>query len=196
MRVRRLTLASWVFVTLLAGAGAGRASAQVLGAPVSISLNAIQPGAITVTVQSGGVQSIPSLTSNAINAFPSPVQIFTQWDIRPNTGSALSLVAYFSSPAQALTTGATNIPSSRIEARMTTGAVPAFTPITSNGVATLGTAGGSLVLWTNNCFATSNAASCRRSSRTDQLDLRLNLTGLALPPGTYAGTLTLRAVLY
>ncbi len=196
MRVRRLTLASWVFVTLLAGAGAGRASAQVLGAPVTISLNALQPGAITVTVQSGGVQSIPSLTSNAINAFPSPVQIFTQWDIRPNTGSAMSLVAYFSVPAQALSSGTANIPSSRVEARMTTGAIPTFTPITGNGISVVGTPGGSVVLWTNNCFASSNAASCRRASRTDQLDLRLNLTGVTLPPGTYAGTLTLRAVLY
>ncbi|MBP2647269.1 MAG: hypothetical protein H6Q77_893 [Gemmatimonadetes bacterium] len=196
MRVPRLTCASGVLAILLAGAGVGRASAQVLGAPVTISMAATQPGLLTVTVQSGGVQSIPSLTSNAINPFPTPVQIFTQWDIRPNTGSAMSLVAYFSVPAQALTTGATNIPSSRVEARMTTGSVPAFTPITGNGVGGVGTPGGSVVLWTNNCFASSNAAACRRANRTDQLDLQLNLTGLTLPPGTYAGTLTLRAVLY
>ena len=186
-----------VLVTVFAMASAGRASAQVLGAPVTISMAATQPGQITVTVQSGGVQTIPNLLPNAINAFPAPVQVFTQWDIRPNTGSALSLVAYFSVPSQALTTGAANIPSSRVEARMTTGSVPTFTPINGNGVGTVGTAGGSIVLWTNGCFATSNAAACRRSSRTDQLDLRLNMTGVpALATGTYSGTLTLRAVLY
>jgi hypothetical protein len=97
----------------------------------------------------------------------------------------MSLVAYFSVPAQALSSGTANIPSSRVEARMTTGAIPTFTPITGNGVSVVGTPGGSVVLWTNNCFATSNAASCRRASRTDQLDLRLNLTGahtVAGPP--------------
>ena len=196
MRVRRFTLAGMVLVTLLAVAGAGGASAQVLGSPVTISLAATQPGQLTVTVQSGGVQTIPSLTPNAINPFPSPVQIFTQWDVRPNTGSALSLVAYFSVPAQALTTGASNIPSSRVEGRMTTGSVPTFTPVSGNGVSVVGTPGGSLLLWTNNCFASSNAATCRRNNRTDQLDLRLNLIGAALAPGTYSGTLTLRAVLY
>jgi len=196
MRVRRLTLASLVLVATLATAGAGRASAQVLGAPVTISLAATQPGQLTVTVQSGGVQTIPNLLPNAINNFPSSVQVYTQWNVRPNTGNALSLVAYFSVPAQALTTGAANIPSSRVEARMTTGSVPTFTPITGNGVGTVGTAGGSLVLWTNNCFASSNAAACRQNSRTDQLDLRLNLVGAALATGTYSGTLTLRAVLY
>lgn len=196
MRVRRLTLASSVLATLLAGAGVGRASAQVLGAPVTISLAATQPGVLTVTVQSGAVQTIPSLASNAVNPFPSPVQVFTQWDIRPNTGTALSLVAYFAVPAQALTTGTSNIPAGRVEARMVSGSVPAFTPITANGIGGVGTPGGSITLWTNNCFASSNAAACRRNNRTDQLDLRLNLTGVTLPPGTYAGTLTLRAVLY
>ena len=196
MRVRRFVLASLVLVAMLATAGARRASAQVLGAPVTISLAATQPGALTVTVQSGGVQTIPSLLPNAINNFPSSVQVYTQWNVRPNTGNALSLVAYFSVPAQALTTGAANIPSSRVEARMTTGAVPTFTPITGNGVGTRRHRRWKPCPLDRQLLRLQQRASVPPNSRTDQLDLRLNLIGAALSTGTYSGTLTLRAVLY
>jgi hypothetical protein len=54
-------------------------------------------------------------------------------------------------------------------------------------------AGGSLVLFT---YSVCNSNACRRQTRTDPLDLQLDLTGLILAPGTYTGTLNLRAVTY
>jgi hypothetical protein len=193
MPARRYRIAG-ALVALLAAAGGGSLHAQAgtVGPVVPITLSAVQPGVLTVTVQSGGIQSIPSLTSNAINPFPSPIQIYTQWNLRPNSGSSLSLVAWFALPARALS-GPQDISSSRVEARMTTGAVPAFEPIDNSPVGGVGTAGGSLVLWT---FPLCNSNFCRRNERTDPLDLRLNLTGLVLPPGLYAGTLYLRAITY
>jgi hypothetical protein len=181
-------------LSVLASAAAARgaaAQAGTLGAPVSVSLAAEKPATLSVSIVSGGSQSIASLVSGAVNNFPTPVQVQTSWDLRPNSGT-LSLVAYVGNPAQALT-GPASIPSSRLRARMTTGAVPTYTPIASNGVGGVGTAGGSLVLFT---YAVCNSNACRQQTRTDPLDLQLDLSGLALPPGNYSGTLTLRAVTY
>lgn len=184
-------------ILLLTGAGGGilHAQAGTLGAPVAITLNAAASSVLTITIQSGAVQSIPSLVAGAPNQFPTPVQVLTQWNLSPMGpgGASLSLVAYFITPATALVSGPNAIPASLVEARVTTGALPAFTPITGNGVGGVGTAGGSAILWTQ-LICNSNA--CRNSQRTDQLDLRLNLTGFTPPPGTYSGTLNLRAVTY
>jgi hypothetical protein len=179
---------------LLAAAVASplHAQAGVLGAPVTVTLAAALPPSLTVLVIAGATQTIPSLTSGALNTFPTPAQVQTSWDLRPNSGT-VSLVAYFTQPTQAMVSGANVIPSSRIRARMTSGSVPAFTPISGAGAGGVGTAGGSLVLFT---FPICNSNACRRVTRTDPLDLQLDLTSLVLRPGTYTGTLNLRAVTY
>jgi hypothetical protein len=193
-RGARLALASLALV-----AGAGRASAQVLGSPVPISLNVNQTSTLTVTIQSGAVQTLtsPSL-SNQITNFPAPVQILTAWDFRPNTVSSLSLVAFFAAPATAMAGPNGAIASSRIQGQISSSTGPVapapttWTSFTSNGVSTNGVAGGSLALWT---FAISgNAAAVRRNQQLNRLDLRLNLTGITLPSGTYTGTLVIRAM--
>lgn len=168
------------------------AQAGTLGAPVTVTLAAALPPSLTVLVTAGASQTIASVTSGALNTFPTPVQIRTSWDLRPNSGT-LSLVAYFTAPAQAMASGANAIPSSRIRGRMASGSVPVFTPINNAGAGGVGVAGGSLVLFT---YAVCNSNACRRQTRTDPLDLQLDLTGLVLPPGTYTGTLNLRAVTY
>lgn len=155
-----------------------------------ISLAATAPSALSVAVTSGAVQTIAGLADNAVNNFPSPVVIQTTWDVKPGQTNTVQLVAYFTVPAQALVGGTTQIPSSRILGRMTTGLPVAFTAITQNGVGAVGTAGGSLRL-----FSVNISGANKNSARTDNLDLQLNLVGLPpLPAGSYTGVLNLRAV--
>jgi hypothetical protein len=155
-----------------------------------ISLAATAPGALTVTVTSGAAQTINGVIDNAVNNFPSPVVIQTSWNVNPGQTNTMNLVAYFSTPAQAMVGGATQIPSSRILGRMLTGIPVAFTAITQNAIGGVGTAGGSLRL-----FGVNIGGANKDASRTDNLDLQLNLVGFpALRAGAYTGVLNLRAV--
>jgi hypothetical protein len=143
-----------------------------------------------VTVTSGAVQTIAGLTDNAINNFPSPVVIQTDWNVNPGQTNTMNLVAYFTTPAQAMVGGTVQIPSSRILGRVLTGNPTSFTAISQNGVGGVGAAGGSLLLYSLNINGTNKIA-----TRTDNLDLRLNLVGFpTLPTGLYSGVLNLRAV--
>jgi hypothetical protein len=154
-----------------------------------ISLAAASLSTFTVLVTSGAVQNIPAVVDNAVNNFPSPVVIQTTWSVSPGQTNTVNLVAYFSIPAQALV-GGTQIPSSRVEGRMATGIPTAFTAISQNAVGGVGTAGGSLHL-----FGVNISGANKNASRTDNLDLRLNLVGFpTLPAGAYVGVLNLRAV--
>jgi hypothetical protein len=155
-----------------------------------ISLAATAVGALTVTVTSGAVQTIANVTDNAVNSFPSPVVIQTSWNVNPGQTNTVDLVAYFSLPAQALVGGTTQIPSSRVLGRMSTGIPTTFTAITQNGIGGIGPAGGSLQL-----FAVNINGGNKDASRTDNLDLQLNLVGFpTLAAGAYVGVLNLRAV--
>jgi len=155
-----------------------------------ISLAAAAASTLTVLIQSGAIQTIPSVTDNAINTFPSPVVIRTDWNVNPGQTNTVELVAYFALPAQALVAGATLIPSSRVEGRVTTGLPVAFSAFTQNGVGGVGTAGGSLPL-----FSVAIGGGNKNDFRTDNLDLRLNLVGFpTLPAGAYTGVLNIRAV--
>ena len=155
-----------------------------------ISLAAAAPGNLTVTVQSGGIQTITGIADNAVTNFPSPVVIQTAWNVNPGQTNTVNLVAYFSLPAQAMVGGTTQIPSSRLLGRMTTGLPVTFTAITQNGVGGVGTAGGSLRL-----FSVNIGGANKNASRTDNLDLQLNLVGFpALAAGAYTGVLNIRAV--
>jgi len=177
-------------VALALGAREARAQSGTVAAARVISLLATKTSQLSVTVTSGAVQSIPSLTDNAVNNFPSPVVVTTGWDVNPGQTNTVNLIAYFTTPAQALSGGATQIPSSRVLAQMTTGLPVAFTAITQNAVGGVGTAGASLRL-----FAQAISGPNKKSSRTDNLNLQINLVGFPiLAPGTYTGTLNLRAV--
>jgi hypothetical protein len=175
---------------LALGAREARAQAGTVSAARVIALVATKTSQLSVTVTSGAVQSIASLTDNAVNNFPTPVVITTGWDVNPGQTNTVNLMAYFTTPAQALSGGSTQIPSSRVLGRMTTGLPVAFTAITQNAVGGVGTAGGSLRL-----FAQNITGANKKTSRTDNLDLEINLVGFpTLAPGTYSGTLNLRAV--
>lgn len=172
-------------VTVPAEAQAGRlAQAQVL------SLVLAAPSVLGVTITSGASQSIASLTDNAVNGFPSPVTILTNWNLNPGQTARVNLVAYFTTPSQALVGGATQIPSSRVLGRVTTGLPVTFTAISQGPVGGIGTAGGSLQLFSQAISGTNKVA-----TRTDNLDLQLDLVGFpTLDPENYTGTLTLQAV--
>ncbi|MBL8958796.1 MAG: hypothetical protein JNJ98_03005 [Gemmatimonadetes bacterium] len=151
-----------------------------------------QANSITLLVTSGATQSIGGLVDGAINAFPSPVRLSTQWSVT-SLITTVDLIGYFAAPASALTNGSTNLGSSLLEGRMTTGRVPTFTPFTQGPVGGQGVAGGTLHLFRQLIISPFNGV----GQRTDQLDLQLNLQGQpVLPPGTYQGTLTLRATVY
>src|SRR4051812_7199596 len=125
--------------------------ARELSAQVQIiSLAATAPGALTVTVTSGAVQTIANVADNAVNSFPSPVVIQSSWNVNPGQTSTVNLVAYFTIPAQALVGGPLQIPSSRILGRVATGIPTTFTAITQNALGGVGTAGGSLRLFAVN----------------------------------------------
>jgi hypothetical protein len=154
-----------------------------------ISLAAASLSNLSVLVTSGAAQNIPAVVDNAVNNFSSPVVIQTTWSVNPGQTNTVDLMAYFSIPAQALV-GGTQIPSSRVEARMATGIPTTFTAISQNAIGGVGTAGGSLHL-----FAVNIGGGNKNASRTDNLDLRLNLVGFpTLPAGSYVGVLNLRAV--
>jgi hypothetical protein len=172
--------------------GAREAGAQggTVSAAQVISLAATKTSQLTITIGSGAVQSLPSLTDNAVNSFPTPVVITTSWDLNPGQTNTVNLMAYFTTPSQALSGGATQIPSSRVLGRMTTGLPVAFTALTQNAVGGIGTAGGSLRL-----FAQNISGPNKKANRTDNLDLQIDLVGFpTLAPGLYTGTLNLQAV--
>jgi hypothetical protein len=172
------------------GARGAEAQGGTVSAARVISLAATKTTQLTIAIGSGAVQSIPSLTDNAVNNFPTPVVITTSWDLNPGQTNSVNLMAYFTTPTQALAGGTTQIPSSRVLGRMTTGLPVGYTAMTQNAVGGIGTAGGSLRL-----FSLTITGANKKTSRTDNLDLQLNLVGFpTLAPGLYSGTLNLRAV--
>lgn len=188
----RLRAFPTVVTALTIATATASAQAGLTSNGATVSLSAVKSPSLTVTVNSGGTQSLSSITDNATNDFPSTVNITTAWDVNPSAAS-VSLVGYFTTPTAALTNGAFNIASSSVKGKVTTvgapGAPAAFTAFTNNAVGAAGTAGGSLTLFTETITGANKA-----SSRTIDLALQLDLTGQATTPGTYSGTLNLRAV--
>ena len=189
IRLRALPLAAAAIVLL-----AGHASAQagLTSNLESVSLSAVKSASLTVAVNSGGTQSIAALTDNAVNNFPSAVNITTSWDINPSAAS-VTLVGYFSTAASALSNGSFDIASSLVKGRVTTAGAPntpaSFTAFTQGAVGGVGTASESLTLFSEMITGVN-----KKSDRTIDLELQLDLTGQTLTPGTYTGTLNLRAV--
>jgi hypothetical protein len=168
---------------LLIGAGNARAQVGTLSNIPTIALTATKEATLTVTPATS-VASLASITdgSNA-NVF-TPVSITTEWNL--TAGSSVDLIGWFGTPAQALANGSDFIPSSRVEGRVN---AAAYAPFTGAAVGGVGVAGGSLQL-----FSQAVAAGTFFGARTDQLELRLDLTGATTRAGDYIGTLNLQAV--
>lgn len=189
IRPRTLNLTVAVLVLL---ANKAWAQAGLMSNIESVSLSAVKSASLTVTVNSGGTQNIAALSDNAVNNFPSAVNITTAWDINPSAAS-VTLVGYFANASAALTAGGIDLASSLVKGRITTAGAPnaptSFTAFTQNAVGGVGTASGSLTLFRETITGVN-----KNSNRTIDLELQLDLTGQTLTPGTYSGTLNLRAV--
>ena len=173
-------------VLAVSAALSGAASAQVLSGVGNVSLNATLPQSVSLSVTSGSSVNF-ALTQNAATAGDVPTVIQTAWNLNPGQVGAVTLYGYFDVPAQALTDGTgNNIPTSWVEGQMTTGTPTSFTAFTQTNP--VGPAGGSLALFTSSITGLNKI-----STRTDNLNLRIDLTGQSLPAGTYTGTLRLQA---
>lgn len=171
-------------------AGAAQAQAGLLSSVQTVTINATKNSSLTVAINSGGTQTLASISDNAVNNFTTPVNITTSWDINPSA-SAVVLVGYFATPAQALASGTNYITSSLMKGRLgTSGAFNPFTGgVVSGGGQNAGVAGGTLQL-----FSQAITGANRNSNRTDDLYLQIDLTGQTAIPGSYSGTLNLRAI--
>lgn len=185
LRSLRYALTATAFAAVTASAQSGLLS----GTP-TVAINATKQATLTVTINSGGTQTMAALTDNTANNFATPVNITTAWDINPSA-AAVVLVGYFTTPAQALANGTNYITSSLVKGRV--GLAGAYNPFTggvvNGGANSVGVAGGSLQLFSQGITGVN-----RNSNRTDDLYLQIDLTGQTAVPGTYAGTLNLRAI--
>jgi hypothetical protein len=149
----------------------------------TVALTATKNATLTVS-PNASTATLASITDNSNANNFTPVSLTTAWNL--TAGSSVRLVGWFATPAQALVNGTDFIPSSKLEGRV---GATAFAPFTSGAVGSVGVAGGSLQL-----FSQAVAAGSYFGSRTDQLDLRLDLTGTTTVAGNYTGTLNLQAV--
>lgn len=150
-----------------------------LSATLSESLTvAASPSTVTFPLVAGG-----TATGNA------PVAVTTTW-VLSGSRTTVTLIGYFASATAALSNAGppvVDIPTSEVLGQMTTGTPTTFTAFTQT--APLGPAGAGLTLFTQAISATN-----RSSTRTDNLNLQINLTSQPqLPAGTYTGTLNIQA---
>ena len=166
----------------------GLQEGEVIAQAVRVGQAAVRPaaflgGSVSVSVAPASISF--NLISDRVTSSSSSVGVTTTW-----TGlrrlSRMNLYGYFSSADAALTgsSPAVSIPSSAVLGQMPAGSPSSFTPFTqSNPIA-----GASLLLYCEPLMAGSDG------SRTDTLNMEINLEGLApLPAGTYTGTLYLQA---
>lgn len=171
--------------TALLLVGSSSAMAQV-GLPsnmATVALTATKNATLTVS-PNASTATLAGITDNSNANNFTPVSLTTAWNL--TAGSSVRLVGWFATPAQALANGTDFIPSSKVEGRVN---AAAYAPFTSGAVGGVGIAGGSLQL-----FSQAVAAGSYLGTRTDQLDLRLDLTGTTTVAGDYTGTLNLQAI--
>jgi len=157
------------------------AGAQIKSNVATVNLSATLNSGITITAAPGLVNF--TLVRNGTAPGSAPVSITTSWRL-PLVFGNISEYAYFTSPAAALTDGASdNIPSSSVSGSFNGGAFTAFT-----GTSPLA-AGSSITLFNQFFFILFT----NPGTRTDTLNLQINTTGLNLPAATYTGVLHIQA---
>lgn len=168
---------------LLAGSSAASAQVGLTSNVATVALTATKAATLTVS-PNASTATLASITDNSTANNFTAVSLTTAWNL--TAGSSVRLVGWFATPAQALVNGTDLIPSSKVEGRV---GAAAYAPFSSAAVGGVGVAGGSLQL-----FSQAVGSGSYFGSRTDQLDLRLNLTGTTTMAGDYTGTLNLQAV--
>jgi hypothetical protein len=168
---------------MLVGVSGAQAQVGLTSNVATVALTATKAPTLTVT-PNASTATLASITDNSIaNAF-TPVSLTTDWNL--TAGSSVRLIGWFATPAQALVNGTAFIASSKVEGRV---GATAYAPFTGAAVGGVGVAGGSLQL-----FSQAVGAGSFFGTRTDQLDLRLNLLGTTTLAGDYIGTLNVQAI--
>lgn len=181
--VRTLGLALGVLALLFVAPSAG---AQFLSGLTNVTLNATTVTSLSIVIPSGSSVNFTLLQGAPANG-STAAAITTSWNVNPGKTGAISLYGYFSTPSAALAGSIYNIASTYVEGRMTTGSPVAYTPFTQTNP--VGPAGGSLLLFSETITGVN-----KNKTRTDNLDVRINLTtSPAVPAGTYTGTLRIQA---
>jgi hypothetical protein len=154
--------------------------AQVNSNIANVLLNA--PLAESVTIAAGPGTVNFTLVPNGPAAGSAPVTVTTSWALL-KTRTSVKLYGYFAS-ANALNDGAgDNIPNTSVKASVNGGALTAFNTGTPYG-------GNFGMTFFNQAITAANANS---SHGPDSIALTIDTTGLALPAGTYTGTLIIEA---
>jgi hypothetical protein len=170
-------------LALTLATGVAHAQAGLTSTPATVSLTATKSSTLTLTPTSATATLASITDSSAANVF-TPVTLSTSWNL--TAGTSVDLVGWFATPAQALVNGTDFVPSSKVEGRV---GATAFAPFTSGATGGVGVANGSLVL-----YSQAVGAGSFLGSRSDQLDVRLNLANTSTVAGNYTGTLNLQAV--
>jgi hypothetical protein len=168
---------------LLLGSRSALAQVGLTSNVATVALTATKAATLTVS-PNASTATLASITDNSTANNFTPVSLTTAWNL--TAGSSIRLIGWFATPAQALVNGSDFIPSSKVEGRV---AAAAYAPFSAGAVGGVGVAGGSLQL-----FSEAVGPGSYFGSRTDQLDLRLNLTGTTTLAGDYTGTLNLQAI--
>jgi len=146
----------------------------------NINLNAVLNTSLTVSAAPGTVNF--ALPPNGVASGSSAINITTTWTLSPSTGR-VTIWAYFSSAASALSDGAgDNIPSASVSGSPDGGAFAPFTGAGPFGAAS------SLRIFSFRVLGFNKSG-----TRSDTLALQISTVGLALPAGTYSGTLEIQA---
>ena len=170
-------------VLLVVSASSALAQVGLTSNVATVALTATKAATLTVS-PNASTATLASITDNSNANNFTAVSLTTDWNL--TAGSSVRLIGWFATPAQALANGTNFIPSSKVEGRL---GAAAYTPFTAAAVGGIGVAGGSLQL-----FNQPVAAGSYFGTRTDQLDLRLNLIGTTTIAGDYTGTLNLQAI--
>jgi hypothetical protein len=170
-----LLLATFVSMTPQSGQTQNRSRIGVVRPALGESLTvSALPGAVAFNLAPG---------ASAVGS--APVVITTTWVLTSRT--SLNLYASFSSSTAALTDGlGHNIASAQLLGQVTTGLPTTFTAFTQTSP--LGPAGADLKL-----FSQSLGISTQSGVRNDNLNLKIDLTGIGTPAGVYVGTLNIQA---
>jgi hypothetical protein len=170
-------------VLVLVGSETAQAQVGLTSNVATVALTATKNATLTVT-PNASTATLASITDNSTANDFTPVSLTTSWNL--TAGSSVRLIGWFATPAQALVNGTNFIPSSKVLGRV---GATAYSPFTGAALGGVGVAGGSLQL-----FSQAVAAANYFGSRTDQLDLRLDLTATTTMAGDYLGTLNLQAI--
>jgi hypothetical protein len=174
--VKRYLAVPFLLLLLTASAARAQINANVAGVNLAATLDT----SLTVVAAPNAVNF--ALVPNGVANGSAPITVTTIWSLRPNVGD-LTVYAYFTTPAAALSNGAgANIASARVAGSANGGP---FVPFTGNSPFAVGS---SITVATWRILGNN-----RDGTRQDTLGLQIDTTGLALPAGTYTGVLTIQA---